>query len=1139
MKAFSQSWIFCLLILFSVTQNSIAQNENFRFENIEIEEGLANGMVTAILQDRKGFLWVGTFDGLYKYDGYSFTKYQYDPFDPNSLSQNFIYTIFEDKAGTIWTSTFEGLCMFDRSTEKFIRYKPLPEAIFFNPNIYSINEGADEMMWVGSTSGELCRFDRRTGKFLEESFDLDLDRLPGNTAANRGAINCIYKDRSGILWVGNTTGLHALKLTEAKPRQSSAVSITHYRHDQFNPNSLSSNWVGSVIEDKAGIIWVATDNGLNSFDRKTGIFERYRHDPANSRSISSNNLVFWAGPGLKEDQDGNLWICTDRGLNKLNQDRTIFTAYFNNPTGARSISSDIIISLEIDLAGILWAGASSGKLNKADLNKKAFGLNRHDQDNINSLSNNEVTAIVEDATGIIWIGTWGGGLNRWNKKTNQFTHYKHKSNNPKTLKHDSISAMLEDRDGHLWVCNGEVLSQLDRQTGEFTHYSDVPNFDGGRELILSLTEDREGLLWLGTAGKGIKSFDKKSGHFERYHHSPADTNGLSDYTAIKVFADSKDNIWIGHGSIATDKFNKRTGRFTHYKHDPHDSTSISSNIVSSFYEDPKGNIWMGTSAGGLCYFDYQQEKFTTYTNKHGLPDNSLYSILNDNKNNLWLGTGNGLSRFDPVTKNFTNYDYKDGLQSNVFATGERDRGAAFKGKDGTLYFGGNNGFNFFDPLKIKANSTIAPIVITQFKLFDKLVKGANESKEIVLDYDQNYFSFEFSSLSFHNPSRNQYAYKLEGFDKDWVYSGSRRYAGYTYVDPGTYTFKVKGTNNDGVWNETGTYIIIKIRPPLWRTWWAYCFYGACFIAAIIIIDSYQRRRVISRERERAREREMEQAHEIEKAYHELKATQAQLIQSEKMASLGELTAGIAHEIQNPLNFVNNFSDLNKELVAEMNDEIDKGNIEEVKAIAKGIADNEEKINHHGKRADAIVKGMLQHSRTSSGQKELTDINALSDEYLRLSYHGLRAKDKTFNATMKTDFDENIGSINIIPQEIGRVILNLINNAFYAVSAKASATADGSLPPGQNGYQPTVWVQTKKINNKVELTVKDNGDGIPHNVLDKIFQPFFTTKPTGQGTGLGLSLSYDIIKAHGGELKVNTTEGQGAEFIIELPVKSNP
>jgi signal transduction histidine kinase len=293
---------------------------------------------------------------------------------------------------------------------------------------------------------------------------------------------------------------------------------------------------------------------------------------------------------------------------------------------------------------------------------------------------------------------------------------------------------------------------------------------------------------------------------------------------------------------------------------------------------------------------------------------------------------------------------------------------------------------------------------------------------------------------------------------------------------------------------------------------------------------------------KSRERELAQAKEIEKAYHKLeqahqalKSTQAQLIQSEKMASLGELTAGIAHEIQNPLNFVNNFSEVNKELLTELNEEIEKGNYDDAKTIAKDVIDNEDKISYHGKRADSIVKGMLQHSRASSGQKELTDINKLADEYLRLSYHGMRARDKTFNAEFKTDFDETIGKINVVPQDIGRVLLNLFNNAFYAVSKPPNPPdKSGQAPKGSNDYEPTVSISTKRLDGKILISVKDNGSGIPQNIVDKIFQPFFTTKPTGQGTGLGLSLAYDVIKAHGGEIKVETKEGKGSEFVILLP-----
>ncbi|MEO6328573.1 MAG: ATP-binding protein [Ginsengibacter sp.] len=311
------------------------------------------------------------------------------------------------------------------------------------------------------------------------------------------------------------------------------------------------------------------------------------------------------------------------------------------------------------------------------------------------------------------------------------------------------------------------------------------------------------------------------------------------------------------------------------------------------------------------------------------------------------------------------------------------------------------------------------------------------------------------------------------------------------------------------------------------------------LTAFLLYKNTRNRKKANELLQKQKEEIAEQKENVEQTLVELKSTQAQLIQSEKMASLGELTAGIAHEIQNPLNFVNNFSEVNTELIDELNEEADKGNLDEVKAIAKDIKENEQKINHHGKRADAIVKGMLQHSRSSSSVKEPTDINALADEYLRLCYHGLRAKDKSFNATIKTDFDDTIGKISIIPQDIGRVLLNLLTNAFYAANEKKKQ-AEQDLTGFKNllgleQYEPTVSVSTKKIADKVLISVKDNGNGIPQKVLDKIFQPFFTTKPTGQGTGLGLSLSYDIIKAHGGEIKVETKEGGGTEFRIQLPI----
>jgi signal transduction histidine kinase len=372
---------------------------------------------------------------------------------------------------------------------------------------------------------------------------------------------------------------------------------------------------------------------------------------------------------------------------------------------------------------------------------------------------------------------------------------------------------------------------------------------------------------------------------------------------------------------------------------------------------------------------------------------------------------------------------------------------------------------------------------------------------------------------------------LVGYDKDWSPPDNKSSANFGNIYSGTYTFKIKAQSPEGVWSEPVSYTF-KVLPPWWKTWWMYILYLLAFLILLRLFFRWRQRRIIW-ERDMLEKKVKHRTAQLNKSFEDLKSTQSQLIQSEKMASLGELTAGIAHEIQNPLNFVNNFSEVSNELFDEMNDELNKGDIEEAKAIAADIKQNLTKINHHGKRAGDIVKGMLQHSQKSTGVKEPTDINALCDEYLRLTYHGLRAKDKTFNAMIKTDFDASLEKINIIPQDIGRVVLNLLNNAFYVVDERKKL----NIP----GYEPTVTISTSRSlsfgegRGEVTIKVTDNGNGIPPKVLDKIFQPFFTTKPTGQGTGLGLSLSYDIIKAHGGEIKVETKEGEGSTFLIQLSI----
>ena len=576
-----------------------------------------------------------------------------------------------------------------------------------------------------------------------------------------------------------------------------------------------------------------------------------------------------------------------------------------------------------------------------------------------------------------------------------------------------------------------------------------------------------------------------------------------------------------------DKMDLRTKKCTHY---------LRGLNISSIYKDADGTIWAGT-LGGLYRYNSKADNFNSIAEDN--PGNDIVqvaAITGDKEDNLWLSTETGIYMLNKKRDHVIHFGKEYGLPdaNNFFYDG-----SSFAGQDGKLYFGNDGGYYAFLPAKLKVSADAPKLYFTGFWLNNKqilpdstsiLMHPLYDTKEIRLGHDQNVFAFSTTSVDFRNAIDKKIYYKLENYDVDWRIAQPEDKITYFKVPPGNYSFHIKTPNTNGNdWIEKSIDVIIL--PPWWTTWWAYCIYGILLVALGILIHRYQKGIVIKAEREKARVKELAQAREIEKAYHELKTTQTQLIHSEKMASLGELTAGIAHEIQNPLNFVNNFSEVNTELINELEEEVDKGNMEGVKSIAKDIKSNEQKINQHGKRADSIVKGMLQHSRTSAGQKELTDINALADEYLRLSYHGLRARDKSFNVVpiaigIKTDFDESISKINIVPQDIGRVLLNLYNNAFYAVNEKRQRL---------NGtFEPIVKVSSKKDNGKVVIKVADNGNGIPQKVIDKIFQPFFTTKPTGSGTGLGLSLAYDIIKAHGGEIKVEAKEGEGSEFVIQLP-----
>jgi signal transduction histidine kinase len=662
----------------------------------------------------------------------------------------------------------------------------------------------------------------------------------------------------------------------------------------------------------------------------------------------------------------------------------------------------------------------------------------------------------------------------------------------------------------------------------FKHDPDDPNSlpdDWVRQLLV----DQAGRLWIHTMRSGWCWMDIERETITVGHDLR--TSGMPDNSEYESngFINREGNLVMG--------YRNRYFEVEHTTLDIIPYARLTDTTVNTEYilQDDRGRLWF-INKRGFGYTEAPFEEITYFFDitKSNFPAAEVNTLNLDNDGFLWLATRNGIFRFDLEHEEWVHFGYERGLQDYYF------RGRVnHKGPSGRIYFSGTGGANVIDPEKIRINPFPPEMVFTRLRLDEEdvvpgpgspLQQSIEMAESITVGPEVSVISLDFSAIHFAGINANHYQYKLEGFDRDWRDGGTIGNAVYTNLSNGHYSLQIRGSNWDGVWSDGSKSIAIRILPPWYKTWWAYALYALILLFAGWRLHQYQKARTIKKERERSQRRELEQARVIEKAYTELKATQAQLIHSEKMASLGELTAGIAHEIQNPLNFVNNFSDVSVEMMEELTDEMKKGNREEAEAIATDLKQNLEKIHHHGQRASGIVKGMLEHSRAGNGEKKPTDINVLADEYLRLAFHGLRAKDKTFQADFRMEPDENLPHINVVPQDLGRVVLNLINNAFYAVTERKK-TAD-------DAYKPAVVVSTAMRDGRVEIRVKDNGNGIPREVKEKIFQPFFTTKPTGLGTGLGLSLSFDIItKGHGGELIVETEEGKGTTFIIQLPGKN--
>ncbi len=821
-----------------------AQISQPKFEHVSVESGLSQCTVNVIFQDRQGFLWFGTADGLNRYDGYEFKYYKYDPSDTNSLSHNNVLSIAEDRNGMLWFGTGgEGLNKFDRSNGKFTRYKHNPNDRFSLSNNYIHYLYCDALgaIWIGTYEG-LNAFDPEAKKIVRYPHD---PKDPQSLTHHY--VRRIYEDRAKTLWVIDGAALYKF--------DHRTGSFKGYALAPLAPNEVC-NSVISVYEDQLGTFWVATlCSGLLVVDREKEIVtSQFRHDPRDSTSLLDDEVA-----AICEDLTGALWVGTRKGVNRWERATGKFTRFRHDPRNQGSISYGNCTKIFRDRSGLLWFATDGSGLSKLNPHPPKFAHYQHEPGNPNSLSLDLPKAICEDRNGDLWIGTNQSGVDRFNRRTGKVTHYPHDPVDPWTLPKSGATAIFEDREGTLWLaCNG--LVRFDAEHERFAHaYNEAGRRLGlPREVSNSIHEDREGNIWAG--GEALSRYDKSTRQTKSYRHEPENPESLSGSLVTVIHEDRQGVLWVGtaHG---LNKFHRTSETFTRYFHDPADAHSLSNDYIKTIFEDREGNLWIGTT-DGLNKFDPTTETFARYHEKEGLPNTFIYGILGDDRGNLWLSTNNGLSKFHPATARFRNYDVKDGLQSREFNTGAYHRSKI----TGEMFFGGINGVNIFHPDSVRDSHFAPSIILTDFKKFDAPVQlevDIADLDEIVLAYEEKVFSFEFASLDYTHPEKNQYAYMMEGFEKDWVYCGTRRFARYTNLNPGTYTFRVKGTNHDGVWNERGAALQITIVPPFWMTLWfkvaaTLTVLGAVAGAAKYLsvrkfkmrLRQYERQHALSRERER-------------------------------------------------------------------------------------------------------------------------------------------------------------------------------------------------------------------------------------------------------------------------------------------------
>ncbi|MFC2101737.1 two-component regulator propeller domain-containing protein [Bacteroidota bacterium] len=1044
-------------------------------------------MARGIYKDSKGFMWLGTENGLYRYDGTDFMKFQYDPMDTTSISGNMIHQIlFEDRSGNLWIGTTAGgLNIYKPTIGSFRHFLRTPEyPLDFDFNLVHTGvEDQDGTVWLASTKAAgILHLDPVSGEY--SILMVNPDTMI--TFANR--IAYITDDSKGRLWIGTYQGLYLFDKDSGK--------FTNIGSIIPEAGALADQVTNGFVEDSSGHFWITTSDALFQYNEAEGRIAQYRHDPDDINSISNSYIRTVFDNPL--DNGKSLWLVTRTGLNRFEKatGRVIRYEYNRDDPRSKFFYSQFMIYL--DEQGILWVATGFSGFVKLNLNSNPFSsytLGPFGQET----HTHEASTFLEDSKGNFWIGTGQGGLLQYDRQMNFKKRYTHDPYNPASLSGNFIFTLMEDSDDNLWVGTAGSLDRFERGSETFHHIelsSKIP-YDFYR--INDMLKDRQGHIWIANSGS-LFGQHKEDIHTDNFYEIDWLLMGMSDIRAITE--DSSGSLWfasaLGDGLFRLKEENREEMKFETYKHDPLVSSSLSTDVVWSLLTDSRGVVWVGTAAG-LNRFDPEKEQFFHFNLSNGLDAIVIYNISEDDRGDLWLSTEKGIMRFRQTSDSTATsrlLELSDGIPFD-----DNYHFKIYKGREGKIYvsariFSGD-GFYCFHPDSLRDNDHVPPVVITGFNVNNEPIRSDSaitEQRQLRLNHDQNFFSIRFAALDFIDPAKNSYAYILEGFDKDWIYSNNRRQAYYTNVPPGDYIFRVKGSNNDGLWNEEGTSLAITISPPPWRKWWAYTIYALLFIGLIFSWRRYDLKR-----------QRLKQELEIEQ------------VESEKLKELDTMKsrffANISHEFRTPLTLI----------------------LGPLENILKKTMDEEtgEELNLMQRQAQRLLKlvnQLLSLSRLDAGKMQIQareeNITALVSGFVQ-SFESL-AKQKEISLSIDINEKEILAYVDV--EKLEQIINNLMSNALKFTSAGGrivvSMTPLG--PPLKGG-----------IKRGVTLEISDTGPGIPPDKLPFIFDRFYQVDDSEtrsqEGTGIGLALVKQLVELHHGSITVESEIEKGTTFTVILPL----